>query len=115
MTCWTRAISEAKVATMTRPSALVMMLSQGLADDALGGRVAGDFGVGGVGQQKQDALVAQLGQAAEVGELAHHRRVVELEVAGVDDGADGRVDGVADGVGDAVRDAEGLDAEGADT
>ena len=114
MTCWTRAMREAKVATMTRPSGRRHDLGQRATDDLLGRRVAGDLGVGGVGHEQQDAFVAELGQAREVRDLAHHGRVVELEVAGVYDGAQGRLDGEADGIRDAVSDAEGLDAEDAD-
>ena len=60
-------------------------LAEGLADGPLGGRVAGVLGARRVGQQAQHALRAEAGQRVEVGQLAVHRRVVELEVAGVDD------------------------------
>ncbi len=45
--------------------------------------------------------------------LPHHGCVIDLEVAGVDDGAEGRVDDEADRVRDGVRDGERLDGEGA--
>ena len=67
ITCWTREISEAKVATITRPGAVVMMWSSASPDDLLGGRVARHLGVGRVGQEQQHALVAQLGEAGQVG------------------------------------------------
>ena len=46
--------------------------------------------------------------------LAVDRRLVDLEVAGVDDHAVRRLDGQRDAVRDAVRDAQELDGEGAD-
>ena len=46
--------------------------------------------------------------------LAVDRRLIDLEVAGVDDDAGRRVDGQRHAVGDAVRDADELDLERAD-
>ena len=46
--------------------------------------------------------------------LAVDRRLIDLEVAGVDDHADRRVDGQRDAVGHAVRDADELDLERTD-
>ena len=50
-------------------------------------------------------------EALDVEVLAVGRRVVELEVAAVDDGAGVGADGERRRVGDGVRDADGLDAE----
>ena len=96
---------------MTRPGALAMMWSSDFPDDALGGRIAGQLGVGGVGQEQQHALGPELGQPGKVGGLAADGRVVELEVAAVDDGACGRAYDEPDGVGDAVADREKLHLE----
>ena len=49
----------------------------------------GDGGVGGVGHEQVDALLAELGDGAVIGRHAVDGRLVELEVAGVDDGARG--------------------------
>ena len=92
---------------MTRPSSGFHDLAEGLADGPLGGRVARVLGPRRVGQQAEDAFLAELGQGVEVGQLAVDRGVVELEVAGVDDDADRRAQGDAHGVGDGVADAEG--------
>ncbi len=89
-------------------------VAEGLADGPLGRRVARVLGARRVGQEAQDALLAELGQLVEVGQLAVDRRVVELEVAGVDDEAERRAQGDAHGVGDGVADAEGGRREDAD-
>src|SRR2546430_861770 len=56
---------------------------------------------------------AAMSASAECGSpsLPVERARVELEVAGVDDGAGGRVDRQTDAVHDRVRDADGLDAK----
>ena len=53
------------------------------ADAALGGDEAGHLGVGGVRQQQVDALGAEPGEGAQVGQDAVQRQLVHLEVAGV--------------------------------
>jgi hypothetical protein len=70
--------------------------------------------VGAVAEQRQHALAAELGEAMEVEELSVERRLVDLEVAGVDEDAERRVDGEPDAVRHAVRDAQELDLEGTD-
>ena len=60
-------------------------LAERLADRPLGRRVARVLGPGRVRQEADHALLAEPGQDVEVGQLAVDRRVVELEVAGVDD------------------------------
>ena len=57
------------------------------------------------------ALLAELGEDVEVGQLAVDRGVVELEVAGVDDGPDRRPQGDAHRVRDRVADPERDDRE----
>ena len=89
---------------MIRPCALWMTSVDDRADVALGADEAPDLGVGRVGEQQVDALVAEPGEAGQVGDPAVERRLVHLEVAGVQDGlpADADRDGerVRDGVGD---------------
>ena len=77
-------------------------LVEARADLALGVGVAGLFHIGGVAHQRENALVAQLAQAHQIHHAAGDRRHVDLEVAGVDDGADGRGDGQGHRVGDRV-------------
>ena len=81
-------------------------LAEGLADGPLGRRVAGVLGAGRVGQQAEHALLRRAGEDREVGQLAVDRRVVELEVAGVDDRPDRRPQGDAHRVRDRVADPE---------
>ena len=56
---------------------------------------AGTLHVGGVGQQGQNALLAQLTQSGQVDHAAGHRGGVDLEVAGVDAHAHRALDGKA--------------------
>ena len=104
----------AKVATMTRPSSGSMISRKASPTVRSDGRVARVLGAGRVGQQADDALLAEPGEDREVGQLAVDRRVVELEVAGVDDRADRRPQGDAHRVRDRVADPERDDVERAD-
>ena len=85
-----------------------------LADDPLGGSVAVDLGVGGVGAEEQYALVGHPRKGGEVGPLPVLRRVVDLEVAGVNHESKRGPDGNAHGVRYGVAYPEELDAELAD-
>ena len=69
--------------------------------------------VGGVAEQGQHALVAQLAQAGNVDHAAGDGGQVDLEVAGVDHGAQGRLDGQGHRVGDAVVHMDELHREAA--
>ena len=68
----------------------------------LGHGEAGDLGVGGVGHEQVDPLLAEPGEGAEVGDAVVERELVHLEVAGVQDqarvGADRHREAVGDGV-----------------
>ena len=86
---------------------------EALSDGTLGRRATRVLNVRGVRQQQQDALVAVRREAVKVEALAGHGRVVDLEVARVDDDADGRLDGQGDTVDQAVGDGNTLDREGA--
>ena len=72
------------------------------AHGALAHGIAGALHVGGVRQQRQHALLAQLAEPRQIDDLAVDGRGVDLEVAGVDDGAHAGVDGEGHGVGDGV-------------
>ena len=89
-------------------------LAEGVADRALGRRVAGVLGTRRVRQEDRHALRAELGEDREVGQLAVDRGVVELEVAGVDDGPDRGLERDAHRVGDRMADPERHDVERAD-
>ncbi len=73
--------------------------------------VAGALHVGGVAQQGQHALFAQLPQAGQVHDLALDGGGVDLKVTGVDHGAHGALDGKAHGVGDGVVDVNEFHGE----
>ncbi len=64
-----------------------------------------------VREQREHALGAELGEPVEVEVLAVDRRLIDLEVAGMDDRADRRRDGQRHTVGHAVRHADELDRE----
>ena len=75
-------------ATTSLPSVLVKISSNASIDLDLGAGEAAAIDVGAVGEQRQHALGAELGEAVQVEVLAVDRRLVDLEVAGVDDHAD---------------------------
>ena len=79
----------------------------------LGGGEAGTLRVGGVAQQSQHALLTVLRQSRKVGGAAGQRGVVDLEVAGLDDGAGRAVDGESYRVRDGVVHMDGLHGEAA--
>ena len=86
-TCWMRCTWLAKLETMTRRGRGAEDLLDRRGEVALGRREAGDLGVGGVGQEQVDPLLAQPGEAAQVGDPLVERELVHLEVAGVQDQA----------------------------
>ena len=73
----------------------------------------GLFGVRRVREQETDARIAvrERPDAGEVGAATIDRRVVDLEVARVDDDALGRVEGRRETVRDRVGDGDELDVE----
>ena len=81
-TCWTRCTWEAKQATMIR-WLLAEDPVEHRGDVDLGRGEAGDLGVGGVGQEQVDALLAEPRERPQVGDPAVQRQLVHLEVAGV--------------------------------
>ena len=81
---------------------------------ALGFGVAGAVGIGGIGEQQQDAALAVVGQGVQVEQLVIGGRGIDLEIAGVDDDAERRGDGQRHGAHDRVRDVDELDLERAD-
>ena len=83
-------------------------------DLALEGREAGHVGVGRVDEEEVDALLAQPGERAEVGEAAIERQLVHLEVAGCEREAGGRADRDGERIGDRVVDRDELELERAE-
>ena len=79
----------------------------------LGGGEAGTLRVGGVAQQSQHTLLAVLRQSSKVGGAAGQRGVVDLEVAGLDDGASRAVDGKGHRIRDGVVHMDGLNGKAA--
>ena len=65
-------------------------IGEGFADQTLGERMTGTLGVRAVGEHAQNAFLADARHCAEVGWLAVDRRLVEFEVARVEDRADRR-------------------------
>ena len=105
---------EAKAATISRPVALVKISSN-----------ASMTSVSEPVKPRRSMLVlsansastpfrAELREAMDVEMLAVERRLIDLEVAGVDDDAERRVNRQRHAVGHAVRDADELDRERAD-
>ena len=78
------------------------------------GGEAGDVGVGRVGQEEVDALFAEPGEGAQVGDALVERQLVHLEVAGVQHEAGGGADRDGERVGDRVVDRDELEVEGAE-
>ena len=70
------------------------------------------LGVGGVDEEQVHALVAEAGEPGEVGEPAVERKLIELDVAGVQHDAGGGADRDRDRVRDGVVDREVLALEG---
>ena len=68
-------------------------LVEARADGVFAGGEAGAVDVGGVLQQAEHALLAEVGEGLQVEGVAVGRGEIDLEVAGVEDDADGGVDG----------------------
>ena len=71
----------------------------------------GHLGVGGVGEEQVDALLAEPGERAQVGDPAVERELVHLEVAGVQHQAGAGADRDRERVGDGVVDRDELEVE----
>src|SRR5262249_41762072 len=67
-----------------------------------------------VGEERHHALGAELRQTMDVEMLAVDRRLVDLEIAGMDDDADRGADGERDAIGHAVRHAGEFDVDRTD-
>ncbi len=80
----------------------------------LGRSAAGSFGVGGVGQHEVDPVAANLREGLQICSAAVDRRLVELEVAGVEDAPVARIHNDRDGVRDGMRDRQKAAVERAD-
>ncbi len=88
--------------------------AEGLADEALRAGHPGPLGVRRVAEEQIDALVAELGESADVGLQAVDGRVIQLPVAGVEDATRRGVEDDRHRVGDRVRHAHEVEPEGAD-
>ena len=91
--------------------AILELAHEGGTHHLFGGGETGTLHVGGVGAQTQDPLLAQLTQAGQVDDLPVNGGGVDLEVAGVDDGAHLSVDGESHGVGDGMVHMDELHGE----
>src|SRR6266566_8248414 len=76
---------------------------------ALRRREAGPLDVRAVAEERQDALVAVAREGVHIERGAVHRRVVDLEVAGVEDNPERRADRERDAIDRAVSDADEFD------
>src|SRR4030095_15905940 len=74
-------------------------------DLELGSGEAAPIDVRAVGEEREDAFRAQGGETVDVEMFAVDRRLVDLEVAGVDDDPGRRMDSERDAIWDAGRDA----------
>ena len=77
-------------------------VGHGFADVALGLGEARHLDVRGLAHEEQHALAANLRDALQVHDVAADGRIVDLEVAGVHDGADRRADGEHERIRDGV-------------
>ncbi len=84
------------------------------ADGPLERREARDIRVRGVDHEQVDALLAEPGELAQVGEAAVERQLVHLEVAGAQHDARAGPDRDGERVGDRVVDRDELEVERAD-
>ena len=105
---------DANIATTILPSALVKISSNASMTSSSEPVNPLPIDVRAVGEQREHAGGPELGEPVEVEVLAVERRLVDLEIAGVDDDAVRRGDRQRDAVGHAVRDAQELDRERAD-
>ena len=78
------------------------------------GGEAGHLGVGRVDHEEVDALLAEPGERAQVGDPAVERQLVHLEVAGVQHQPGAGADRDRQRVGDRVVDRDELEVEGAE-
>ena len=112
--CCTRCTWEAKQATMIRWSLFWKTVSSTGPMDFSEVVKPGHLGVGGVGEEQVDALLAEPGERTQVGDPAVERELVHLEVAGVQHQRGAGADRDGERVGDRVVDGDELELEGAE-
>ena len=112
--CWMRWMCEAKLATITRPSASAKIRWKALLTVLSEAVEPGSLGVGRVAEQREDALLAEPGEGVHVGDAAVDRRVVEAVVAGEHDRAEVGAEHDRERVGDAVAGRDEGEVERAD-
>ena len=87
------------------------LLVKGFAHTTFAFGKARPFGIGAVGQHDQNAFVAQFGEPVKAGHLSIHRRMIDFEVAGMQNRADRCFQVNGHGIGDAVVHANKTDGE----
>ena len=112
--CCIRCTFEANETTRMRPFAQRDQRAERLADEPLRAGHPGPLGIGRVAEEQVDALVAELGEPADVGLEPVDRRVVELPVARVEDASGRRLEHDRDAVRNRVRHAHEVERERAD-
>ena len=75
---------------------------------------AAPFDIGRIRQQQSDPRLTQFGEARRIEALAVHRRVVDLEIAGVDDHSGRRINRQCQRIGGRMRHPQRLDLKGSD-
>ena len=88
------------------------LVHQAAMDRPLGAAGLGVEHVGGIADQRMDALVADRAQRLLAGRFADDRIVVQLPVAGVEDAAVRRIDQQRIALGDRMRERDVADLEG---
>ncbi len=113
-TCCTRWTWLEKLATITRRGVPAMTRSSTGPMSFSRAVKPGDVGVRRVGQEQVDALLAEPGERAQVGDAVVERQLVHLEVAGVQHEAGGRADRDGERIRDRVVDGDELEPERAE-
>ena len=108
MICCTRSTLEAKHATITRSAGAADQPVQRRAHLAFGWPDSGHLRIGRIAQEQVHTGVAQPGHAGQIGRTAVQRLLIELDVAGLQNGSRAGVDGDGQRVRDGVVNGEVL-------
>ena len=95
--------------TATRPFSVPISSASAFAHRGFRAGIARHQRVGGIADQRQHALIAQLAERVGVGRFAEQRIGIDLPVAGVHDDAQRRADGQRVGLGDRMGDRDEID------
>ena len=110
-TCWMRWIETGEAGDQHLARRRAAQLLDAVPHRAFRRRVARPLDVGAVAEQRQHAFLAVAREGVQVEGLAVDRRLVHLEVAGMDDHAQRRAHGQRHAIDRAVRDVDELDLE----